>query len=195
MLKNIGNVTLAGPFTVDDDKAAVTCPATASLAVGSSITCTATYHVTQADLDAGKVTNLATGHAQTLGGMPVNSNNASATVTAVQTRALTIDKVAEEKSYVKAGDLLHYSYLVTNAGNVTLHDAITVTDDKATVTLPGAAGRWPGAQGLDHLHGHLRRDAGGPGCGLGDEHRLGHGRHDHVADRHGHRPCHTVSGD
>ncbi len=147
VLKNIGNVTLAGPFTVDDDKAAVTCPATASLAVGSSITCTATYHVTQADLDAGKVTNLATGHAQTLGGMPVNSNNASATVTAVQTRALTIDKVAEEKSYVKAGDLLHYSYLVTNAGNVTLHDAITVTDDKAAVSCPAlpAAGLAPNA--------------------------------------------------
>ncbi len=138
VLKNIGNVTLIGPLTVTDDKAAVTCPALPAdgLAPNGSILCTATYKVTQADLDAGSVTNIATGHGQTIGGMPVNSNNDSATVTAVQVRGLTIDKVAQEATYVKAGDELHYSYQVTNAGNVTLHDAITVTDDKATVSCP-----------------------------------------------------------
>ena len=59
VVTNTGNVTLPGPFTVNDSKVAVTCPATASLAPGASITCTASHTVTQADLDAGQIVNVA----------------------------------------------------------------------------------------------------------------------------------------
>jgi uncharacterized repeat protein (TIGR01451 family) len=135
-VKNIGNVALSGPFAVADDKALdETCPQPASLAAGATITCTATYIITQADLDAGSVTNIATGSA-TFGGNPVASNQAQATVNATQSPALAIDKTAQETTYAKAGDVIHYSYLVTNAGNVTLHDPITVSDNKTTVTCP-----------------------------------------------------------
>ena len=149
VLKNVGNVTLAAPFTVSDDKlGALTCPsAPATLAPSASFTCSAPYNITQADLDAGLITNNATGHA-TFGKDTIDSNLNQATITAIQHPALTLDKTAQESSYVKAGDLLHYSYLVTNAGNVTLHDPIVVNDDKATTVicpaLP-AAGLAPGA--------------------------------------------------
>ena len=127
VVKNTGNVTLAGPFTVNDDKVgAVSCPA-GSLAPGATVTCTASYTIQQADLDAGSITNKATATDGTL-----TSNEAQATVTAVPKPALAIDKTAQETTYVKAGDVIHYSYLVTNAGNVTLHGPITVSDDKAT---------------------------------------------------------------
>jgi uncharacterized repeat protein (TIGR01451 family) len=81
------------------------------------------------------------------GGNPVPSNQAEATVNAEQKPALTINKTAQEASYAKAGDILHYSYLVTNVGNVTLHDAVTVSDNKATATCPAlpAGGLVPGA--------------------------------------------------
>ena len=63
-IRNTGNVTLTSPFAISDDKVTVNCPATASLAPNATITCTATYTVTQNDLDAGSVTNTAsaTGH-------------------------------------------------------------------------------------------------------------------------------------
>ena len=84
-LTNSGKVTLAGPFTVTDDKTTnESCPATASLAPGDKITCTASYNITQADLDAGSVTKHGKGHAA-FGGQPVNSNSDSKTVTKVMT--------------------------------------------------------------------------------------------------------------
>ncbi len=45
-----------------------------------------------------------------------------------------------------AGDVLHYSYLVTNLGNVTLQQAIEVSDGKTTTTCPAlpAGGLAPG---------------------------------------------------
>jgi uncharacterized repeat protein (TIGR01451 family) len=56
---NTGNVTVLGQITVTDDRLTVTCPPTASLAPGASLECTATHLVTQADLDAGSIVNVA----------------------------------------------------------------------------------------------------------------------------------------
>jgi hypothetical protein len=80
-LTNSGLVMLTGPFTVADDTATVTCPATVSLAPGSSITCTSSYTITPDDITAGFVTNTATGSGL-FGGNPVVSNVAQATVNA-----------------------------------------------------------------------------------------------------------------
>ena len=76
---NTGTVTLSGTLEIDDDKIAsgnITCPAVpgGGLVPGAFLTCTGSYTTTQADVDAGKVTNEATA---TLGGV----TSASDTVT------------------------------------------------------------------------------------------------------------------
>src|SRR5207244_2836547 len=113
-------------FTVTDDKATVSCPATASLAPLGSITCTASYTITQADLDAGHVTNTATGHA-TFNGNAVNSNQDSETVTATPPN-LHITKTADAGT-VSAGDPIGFAITVNNTGTgtatgVTVHDTL-----------------------------------------------------------------------
>ena len=134
LVTNSGNVSLAGPVTVTDDKATVTCPAvstvgnsSSTLDPGESITCTASYTITQADLNSGSVTNVATAHA---GG--TNSNQDTETVTAVRNAALSLVKSASPATYSSVGAVISYSYLVTNSGNVSLAGPVTITDDKST---------------------------------------------------------------
>lgn len=143
---NTGNVTLADLSVADDRIATVSCPAT-TLAPGASTTCTATYLITQADLDAGSVTNTATSTATPAQGA-LTPVVAQATITAVQNRALALVKSSSNTSYAAVGDTLSYSYLVTNTGNITLTDPVTVSDDRiASVSCPAlpAGGLAPGA--------------------------------------------------
>ena len=85
MVTNTGNVTLTGPFTVDRRQGRpVTCPAVAhAWPRAPAVTCTATYTITQADLDAGSVTNHAA-HARPADG--VTSIDDTATVDAARAR-------------------------------------------------------------------------------------------------------------
>lgn len=139
---NTGNVPLAGisvtetAFSGTGTLSAVDCPQ-ASLAAGGSETCTATYHVTQADVDAGQVTNTAVAHGTPPSGPAVDSAPSPATVTANQTPAITLVKSASPPTYNAAGDPVAYSFKVTNAGNVTVHGvAVAETAFSGTGTTP-----------------------------------------------------------
>ena len=69
---NTGNVVISGPINVTDNKTGVILISNSGLPAGQSVTGTANYTVTQADLDNGSVTNaaFATG---TFNGTEVNS--------------------------------------------------------------------------------------------------------------------------
>ena len=100
----------------------------ASLAPSASETCTATYTVTQADLDAGAITNVASAQGTAPGAdTPTVSSPSSVTITGTQTPAVTLVKSATESTYSAPGQTIHFNYLVTNTGNVTL-SAISVND-------------------------------------------------------------------
>ncbi len=136
LVTNSGNVPLTPTYAVTDNKATVTCPQTpVPLVPGASITCTATYVVTQADLTAGSVVNTATASA-VFNGAPVNSNQDQVTVPALQGPALSLDKTTTTVNYDSVGDVISYSYKLTNSGNVPLTPTYAVTDNKATVTCP-----------------------------------------------------------
>src|SRR4029078_7211301 len=117
LITNDSEATLNGPLTVTDDKTTVSCAGGRTAQPrGTSVTCSAIYTITQADLDAGSVTNHATAHAF-YAGKPVSSNTDCATVTADKNPALSIDKSVTPGTFNTAGQTLSYSYVVTNTGN------------------------------------------------------------------------------
>ncbi len=132
---NAGNTTLTSPITVSDNKiATVSCPAlpAGGLAPAATLNCTGTYVVTQADIDAGGITNIATARSGS-----VTSPTATVTVPSVRTPQLSLVKSTAALSYNAAGQIITYSYRVTNSGNTTLTAAITVGDNRIpTVTCP-----------------------------------------------------------
>ncbi|WP_408951598.1 OmpA family protein [Lysobacter sp. Hz 25] len=140
LVTNTGNLTITGLSVTDDRIATVTCPVT-TLAPGASTTCTGSYTITQADLDAGAVTNIATANADQSIVPPTDTE----TVAAVAAPALTLDKTAVSGAPFDAvGDAVNYQYLVTNTGNVTIN-ALTVTDDRIATVTCAATALAPGA--------------------------------------------------
>ena len=112
--------------TVTDNRTGQTTIPNNNLPPGQSITGTANYSITQADIDAGFVTNSASLS-------PDQSSNF--TVYAVQHPALTIRKLAFPTSFTYVGQNITYIYIVTNTGNVHFTGNINVTDNM-TETIP-----------------------------------------------------------
>jgi hypothetical protein len=127
-----GNVY--GPIILIDDK---TTPAPIAvstkngyLTYNNVVTGWAEYNITQADLDAGYVTNeaYASGKQTQNGKYTVISTKVKATVYADQRPNLTITKSAFPTTYSSINDVITYTYVVKNAGNVNLTN-IAVRDD------------------------------------------------------------------
>ncbi|WTM64129.1 hypothetical protein U2H20_09160 [Humidisolicoccus flavus] len=125
---NTGNVTLSDVTFIDElsglsalvyDWNDVT--SEGSLLPGETVSATATYTVTQADVDAGEIVNNARVEALApQGGTPISANDDVQVVTP-QTPGIAIVKSAEivEGAGI-AGDVVAYSFTVENIGNVTL---------------------------------------------------------------------------
>ena len=142
LVTNTGNVTLTGVGVTDPLVGAISCPVT-TLAAGAATTCTTTYTLTQADVDAGSVINTATASGTSPTAVVVSATD-SVTSTIARTSTLTMDKQAGTLTGTTAGSTLPYSFIVTNTGNVTV-TALSVTDPQAagltcpvTTLAPGA---------------------------------------------------------
>lgn len=162
VVTNTGNITMTSAITVADDKTTVTCPAlpAGGLLVGNSITCTASYAVTQADLDLGTVTNEATATIQQpvipsvthpTGTATVSSGLETEMVGALQDPSIAISKAiapGTASTYAALSDSVTFQFTVTNTGNVTLTEAVTVTDinipDVLACPASGAVNILPG---------------------------------------------------
>jgi uncharacterized repeat protein (TIGR01451 family) len=128
---NTGNVPVTGvtieegSFSGTGSISAISCAAS-TLAPGTATDCTATYQATQADIDAGPITNDATATGDDPGGDPVTSPTADAIVTAPATPALSLTKTVSPTSATTAGQTVTYSFLITNTGNVTITNPAVV---------------------------------------------------------------------
>ncbi|SMG36795.1 DUF7507 domain-containing protein, partial [Sphingobacterium psychroaquaticum] len=165
---NTGNVTLTN-VTITDDNATVVGGPIATLAPGAvdGSTFTAEYTLTQADIDKGGVYNLATATGTDPDGSPVTETSTdptpvdpndpnhpgvdpgcpTCTITVLpQTGEMEIIKTSSTSASYKVGDIINYTIVVRNTGNVTLHN-IVVTDNNADVTNVGTV--WRLAVGAD----------------------------------------------
>ena len=133
VVTNTGNVTLSTISVTDPlpGLGAITPSAPVAILIpGGAATFTASYIVTQRDMDAGRIVNTATGHAKTAVGTAVDSPPDSVTLLTDQKPVLTIDKTSNATAATKKDDTITYSFLVTNNGNTALHN-VTVTDPLA----------------------------------------------------------------
>jgi len=148
VVRNTGNVTLTN-VTVNDPlltAAGLTVtPGPQTLAPRGSVTFTAIYTPTQADIDAGRVENTATGTGTPPSGPPVESPPDTVIVPPDQTPGLTIEKTgrlndADGDGLIDLGETITYSFLVRNTGTVTL-TGVTVDDpllaDAGLTVTPG----------------------------------------------------------
>ncbi|MFL9832389.1 gliding motility-associated C-terminal domain-containing protein, partial [Flavobacterium sp. ST-87] len=127
---NTGNTTLTN-IVITDPMVGLTITGNpiATLAAGASSTVIkGTYTITQADLDAGKVTNTALATAQDPKGNNVTDisgttvdNDTPTTTPITQNPGITLAKTADKTIYDTLGEIITYTIVVSNTGNVSLH--------------------------------------------------------------------------
>ncbi|MER6362945.1 hypothetical protein [Kitasatospora sp. NPDC001527] len=170
VVTNTGGTQVDGLVVTDDKVTGIVCDSTVLAPAGSpgdSTVCHGSYTITAADGQFGSVTN----HARaggTSGGQPVVSPEAEATVTITGTFGLDLRKQASTAGPVHVGDVVTYTYTVTNTGGTTVNTLTvrddhtpTVTCDRTTLT-PGQVATCSGSYTVtaaDAQAGHLTNTA------------------------------------
>ncbi|MFT4134974.1 hypothetical protein [Microbacterium sp.] len=148
-VENTGNVPVLdvaiaeGEFTGTGELSPATCEeGAARLLPEATVECTATYVLTQEDVDAGSVSNTATATGTDPDGGDVASGESSTEVEIVADPAFTFEKLVDVGTARSAGDTIAYRFVVTNTGNVTLTDyavtegTFTGTNDLSAIVCP-----------------------------------------------------------
>ena len=140
VVTNTGTTTISGIGVSDNMIASVNCPDSVA-GPGDLETCTGSYAVTQADVDAGSVTNTATANGTNPQSVAVASNSSIGHGAGLGRHlqpepGQVVDDDLLRPGYGTAGDVITYSYLVTNTGTTTV-TGIGVSDNLvASVNCP-----------------------------------------------------------
>jgi len=155
VVTNTGNVDIDAVNVTDVHEgagtlSAITPASVATLTPGDTATFTSTYEVTQADVDAGTaIVNTATAQGTPKIGK-LNPPQDGLQITPISGKpALDINKTADKTSGLVAGEIVTYTYVVTNTGNVDI-DTVTVSD----VHSGTGAAPVPGSEVLTNTSGH-----------------------------------------
>ncbi|NKI35098.1 DUF11 domain-containing protein [Wenzhouxiangella sp. XN79A] len=149
-VSNSGFASLEGPVVVTDPLiGAVSCPAVATVGdldnffdPGESLVCTGSFTTTAANVSSGSVDNTAFA---TVGGFDSFPDSVSVPLTTADL-TLVKDGVIDDggDGLADPGDVINYSFSVTNTGNVTLNN-ITLSDPLVTVSGGPISSLAPGA--------------------------------------------------
>ncbi len=142
LVTNNGFVRLLGPVSISDDKATAACPAVTTvgnlddfLDPGESVTCTATYTITPADITARSVTNTASASAD-----GITSPTDSETVSMLLPD-LTVLKTNDVSGTIPQFGTFNWTIVVSNIGTASAN--YLATQQILTDALPGFAGYYP----------------------------------------------------
>ncbi|MFJ6533296.1 hypothetical protein [Microbacterium sp. NPDC091662] len=157
-IENTGNVT-AHDITIDDPMQGLSevvfgdWPGEEGvLPAGGKVTATATYALTQADIDeaTGTIVNTATVHGTDGDGDPITSESSATTdlpaVPGVEFRKLG-EQTTGDNTRPVPGDELGFTFEVKNTGNVTVN-TIEITDQLEGVSAISEGGDWPTTKGV-----------------------------------------------
>jgi uncharacterized repeat protein (TIGR01451 family) len=134
LVTNTGAAPLAGPVLVTDASRQVSCPAVNTvgdldndLDPNETITCVAIYTVTPEDVSAGSITNRATA---IVAGVRSEPAGLTLTLEAGQPGgALQLAMTANPQTYAQVGQIIIYTYSLTNSGATPLGPAqFTISD-------------------------------------------------------------------
>jgi uncharacterized repeat protein (TIGR01451 family) len=133
VVTNAGEVALHDLAVDDPEVGVITCPAgdiPPVPAPGSTVLCTGSHVVSDADVVAGQAVNVATATALDPGDVPVASN--PDTVTVPLNSSLDVSVGVTTAGPYRVGGLVEYSYAVTNTGgapvsSLGVHDALVPT--------------------------------------------------------------------
>ena len=158
-VSNDGNVTLSSVVVSDPlgGGLAVTCGLTSNgdafandgtdtLDPGESVQCSATYTLTQADVDAGEVNNIGFVDSTDPNGDPVNDDDPN-NEDLPQSPEIVISKTFAADSVIAGGTGSSFTLLVTNTGNVTLEPAVVTDSVDSRLTVTGVGVTTPTAAG------------------------------------------------
>ncbi|MBT2585218.1 hypothetical protein [Arthrobacter sp. ISL-95] len=151
--KNTGNVPLAD-VAIDAPKSGLSAvsyawPGTPGVLLpGQRLIATATYAITQADIDAGHVANRASSTGHPFAGLPVAPPPRDADIPLVMAPAMQFtgsSRKLDADGLSKVGDIIRYNFASTNSGNVTLKDARI---EAPLAGLSALSYTWPGTPGV-----------------------------------------------
>jgi len=130
LVKNSGNVSIISTAVTDPNAVIISVRPNTILLPGESFMVLAAHIITQADLDTGKVVTVATSAGFDLKGNTIEKIGNNVTVIGEQHPELNATTATSVPAYKNEGDMIVYTVVVKNTGNVTMND-IYLTDAKA----------------------------------------------------------------
>jgi uncharacterized repeat protein (TIGR01451 family) len=135
-VRNSGNVTLTNLKVTDAASGLTQAISLPGMVPGATSILSVQHVVTPADLAAGRIVNSASVTATNPAGERVSNRSNELTIVANDTENLILTKIAQESSYSKTGDVIHYVITLQNRGTVALSNITLAVPDATIVGSP-----------------------------------------------------------